>query len=98
MTSIGQLRRRLRFAALRQDQIRVGVRIHVEIDDHSHLAVGGGVQRIHVVHVVDAAHLLFDGRGHRLLDGLSVRADIDRRDLNLRRRDSRELRDGQARR
>ena len=91
-----KLRRGLRFTALRQDQIRVGIRIHVEIDDHSHLAVGGGIERIHVVHVVDAAHLLFDGRGHGLFDGLGVGADIDGRDLNLRRRDGGELGDGQA--
>ena len=52
--------------------------VDVEIDDHPHLPVGRGVERVHVVHVVDAAHLLLDGRGHRLLDRLRVRADIGR--------------------
>ena len=49
-----------------------------------HLTVGRGVQRIHVVHVVDAAHLLLDGSGDRLLDGLRVRAHVDRLEPELR--------------
>ena len=52
------------------------------------------VQRVHVVHVVDAAHLLLDGRGHGLLDGLRIGADVGRANLHFRRRDRRELRNG----
>ena len=95
----GELRRRLRLAALGENQIRVGIRGHVEIDDHPHLPVGGGVERIHVVHVVDAAHLLLDRSSDRLLDGLGVGPDVDcRRTWNLGRRNGGELGDGADRR
>ena len=51
-----------------------------------------GVDRVHVIHVVDAADLCFERRRHRLLQRLRVRAGIRRRDLNFRRHDARELR------
>ena len=92
----GELRRGLRFAALRENQVRIGVRGNVEIDDQPHLPVGGGVEGIHVVHVVDAAHLLLDGSGHRLLDGLGVRANVGCGDLNFGRRNRGELGHRQA--
>ena len=57
--------------------------------------MGRGVERIHVVHVVDAAHLLFDRSGHRLFDGLSVGARVHRCYLNFGRRDLRKQRHGQ---
>jgi len=41
----------------------------------------------YVIHIVDAAHLLFDGRRHRLLDGLSIGAHTRGDDLNLGWRD-----------
>src|SRR5207248_5967057 len=50
-------------------------RLDVEIHDHGHLSVRG-VERVHVIKVVHAAHLLLDRRRHGLLDGLRVRADI----------------------
>ena len=68
--------------------------VEVEIDEHAHQAVVG-VDGIHVVHVVHAAHLLFDGRGHGLLDGLRVGADVIGLDEDLRRHDLGKLRDGQ---
>ena len=55
--------------------IDVGVSFEIEVHKHAHQSIIG-VDRVHVVHVVNAAHLLFDGRGHRLLDGLRVRSDI----------------------
>ncbi len=91
-----KLRGRLRFAHLGEHQIGVGIGLHVEVDDHGHLPVARGVERVHVVQVVDAAHLLLDGRGDGLLDGLRVGADIVRANLHFRRRDRRELRDGQV--
>ncbi len=89
-----KLRGRLRFAHLREHEIGVRVALHVEIHDHGHLAIARGVQRVHVVEVVDAAHLLLDGSSDGLLDSLRVRADIVRANLDFGRSNLRELRDG----
>ena len=90
----GQLRLRLRHPELRQHVIDVRVGCDVEIDDQSNVATVR-VDRVHVVHVVDAAHLLLDRRRDRLLDRQRVRAGVVRLHLNLRRRDLRILRDRQ---
>ena len=54
--------------------------------------MGCGVERIHVVHVVDAAHLLLDRRGYGLFHGLSVGSRVYGRYLNFGRRDLRKQR------
>jgi hypothetical protein len=46
--------------------------------------------------VIDAAHLLLDGRGDRFLDGDRVGTHVGTLELDLRRRDVREERDGEA--
>ena len=68
----------------------------VEEDVEGHAAVVG-IDRIHVFHALDAVDLLLDRRGHGLLDGQRIRADIGRVHLDLRRDDVRVLRDGQTR-
>ena len=92
----GKLRRGKRRTQLGQNQIGVGIRVHVEIDDHSHLAFSGCVQRVHVVHVVHTAHLLLDRRGNGLLDGLCVGACVNSGDLHLGRSNLGEQSDGQS--
>jgi len=95
----GKLRGGLRLARLCENEIVVGVRLRVEIDDQGRRRVSGSIQRIHVVHVVYAAHLLLERRGHGLFQGLRIGADIGGQNLNLRRRDIRKLsyRQGQDR-
>ena len=63
-------------ARLRQNQIRVGVSFDIEIGEQRRLRVAGGVYGVHVVHVVHAVDLLLDGRGHGLLQGLGIGADV----------------------
>src|SRR5258707_1868714 len=82
-------------ARLREDEIGVRVGLQVEIHDHCGLRIAGGIQRVHVVHVVHAVDLLFDGRGDGLLQGLRVRADIGGLQLNFRGDDVRKLCHGQ---
>ena len=90
-----QIRLRLRQAVLHVDLIGVGVCRNVEGHGQLHSAVVG-VGRLHVEHVIDAVHLLFDRRGDRLLDGDGVRACVGRRGDDLRRHYRRELRQRQA--
>ena len=75
---------------LSENQIGIRIGLHVEIDDQAHAAIGGGIQRIHVVHVVHAAHLLLDGRGDGLLDGACIGADVGGQHLDFGRNDVRE--------
>ena len=91
-----KLRRRLSLPHLRENLIRrrLGVRAEDHIQVHD---AGVGIDRIHVFHALDAAHLLLDGRGNGLLDREGVSAHISRRHLNLRRNDVRILRDGKPR-
>ena len=84
-------------AGLRQDEVDIGVGLHVEIDHQLHLTIGGGVGGIHVVHVVHAAHLLLDGRRHRLFDGLGVGAHIGGAHEDFGRGDGGEQSDRQPR-
>jgi hypothetical protein len=72
----GKLRSGLSLTGLSEDQIIVGVGTHVEIHDHSRLRVTSGVQRIHVVHLVDAVYLLLDRSRDGLLKRLRVRTDV----------------------
>ena len=92
----GKLRGRLRLPHLGKNLIRrrLGIRAedHVQIHD-----AGVGIDRIHVFHALDAAHLLFDGRGYGLLDRKGVRTHVSRRHLNLRGNDVRILRDWETR-
>ncbi len=91
-----QLGSSLRLAHLREDLIGIRIGLHVEVHDHGHLPVRG-VQRVHVVQIVHAAHLLFDGRCNGLLDGLRIRANVVGLNLHFRRSDARELRHGKGR-
>ncbi len=84
------------FTALRENVIIVGIGFCVEVHDQAADRVAVCTQRIHVVHVVHAAHLLLDGRGNCLLQGLRVRPDIRSQDLNLGRSDAGKQRDRQA--
>ncbi len=52
--------------------------------------------RVHVVHVVHSTHLLLDGSGNRLFEGLSISANVGGNYLNFRRCDVRKLGDWQA--
>ena len=89
-----QLRLRLHVAHLREDL--VDVRVGADLEVHVQRAVAGvGVDRVHVDRVVDAAHLLLDRRGDRVLGRERVGADVGRRELDRRRRDLGELRDRQ---
>ncbi len=91
--TVGQL-----LARLREQQIRVGIRLEIEIDEQRCLLVRGGVQRVHVTHVVHAADLLLDGCGDSLLKSLRIGTGIVGLQPDLRRSDLRELRDRQGRR
>src|SRR5258708_31929652 len=82
-----QLRSRLRLAHLRQHEVRIRIGLYVIIHDQAHQPVGRRVQRIDVIHIVDAAHLPLDRRRDRLLDSLCIRAHIRCEDLNFRRND-----------
>ena len=75
--------------------INVGVGGEIEVDEDAHRAVVR-VDGVHVVHVVHTAHLLLDGGGHGLLDGLSIGAYVVGLDEDLRRNDLGELRHRQA--
>ena len=90
-----KLRLRLRDAELREDLIDVGVGLDVEVDVERGLAVVG-VDGLHVDHVVDAVHLLFERRGDGLLECFGVGAGVGGLDLDLGRNDVGVLRDGQA--
>ena len=69
--------------------------VDVEVDRELHRAVVR-VDGIHVVHVVHAAHLLLDGRGYGLLDGLRIGAGIGRLNQDFRRNDLGECAIGSA--
>ena len=90
-----QIGRGLRHAVLHVHFIRVDVGVHVECHGQRH-GVVVAVGRLHVEHVVDAVHLLFDRRGDGLLDGLRVSARIGSGYDDLRRNDVGELRLGQT--
>jgi hypothetical protein len=87
-----QLRSRLCLPQLRQHEIGIRIGLHVVVHNQTHQPIGRRVQRIHVVHVVDAAHLLLDRRRDRLLDSFCVRAHIGCENLNFWRNDVRKLR------
>ena len=57
---------------LRENQIHIGIRVEFEIHKQRRLLVGGGAHRVHVRHVVHAADLLLDRRGHSLLERLRI--------------------------
>ena len=58
-----QLRASLRLPHLREDLVRRRHRRRVKNDVEGHHAIVG-IDRVHVVHALDAAHLLLDGCGH----------------------------------
>src|SRR5256884_5141260 len=75
----------------------VDVRIGSEVEAHSEiqLVAAGLAGRVHVEHVVHTAHLLLDGRGHRLFERHRVGARVVRGQQHLGRGDVRVLREGQ---
>jgi hypothetical protein len=73
----------LRGAHLGEDLVGVGLRVNAEIHSQRHLTVAG-VQRVHIVHVVDPRHLLFNGGRHGLRDCLGISASEVADDLDLR--------------
>ena len=79
---------------MRENQIGVGIGLDVEVDGEFGLPVIG-VQRIHVFHVVHAAHHLLDGSGDGLVQRHGIGTGVGGGDLNLRIGDIRELRGGQ---
>jgi hypothetical protein len=81
------LRSRLCLPQLRQHEIGIRIGLYVVIHNQAHQPIRRRVQRIHVVHVVDAAHLLLDWRRDRLLDSLCVRAYVGCENLNFWRND-----------
>src|SRR5271154_184819 len=85
--TVGQL-----LARLREQQIRIGIRLEIEINEQCCLLVRGGVQRVHVTHVVHAADLLLDGHRNGLLKRLRICTRIVGLQPDLRRSDLRELR------
>ena len=64
----GKLRCGLRLSGLGENQIVIGIGFYIEVHNQKRLRVSGCVQRIHVVHVVHSAHLLFDRSGNRLFE------------------------------
>src|SRR5436309_2738751 len=76
----------LRVSQVGEDLVDARVGGDVEIDPQLHLAAGALVERVHVQHLVDAAHLLLDRRGHRLLERHGIGARIPRGQQNLRDR------------
>ncbi len=85
------------FARLREQQVRVGISFEIEIDKQRRLLVGGGVQGVHVGHVVHAVHLLLDGRGDRILECLGIGAWVIGLQPDFGRCDVRKLRYRQGR-
>ena len=88
-----QLRLGLTLAHLREKLVGVRVGGNVEVDRQRRLPVIR-VDRIHVVHVVDARHLLLDRRRHGLFDGQCISPGVAAVDLDLRRNDVRKLGNG----
>ena len=91
----GELRGGLRVPQVGQHLVVARVGVEVEVHAQLHLAAAGLAGRVHVEHVVHAAHLLLDGRGDRLLERQRVGAGVGRREQDLGRGDVRILRDGQ---
>ena len=89
-----QIGRSLRQTVLDVDFVGIDVGVDVECDGQRHRIIVT-VRRLHVEHVVDAIHLLFDRSGNGLFDGLSVGAGIRSGHDDLRRDNVRELRLGQ---
>ena len=89
-----QLRLGLRVSQVGQHLVVARVGGDVEVHAQLHLAAGGLAGRVHVEHVVDAAHLLLDRRRDRLLERQGVGAGVGRREEDLGRGDVRILRDG----
>ena len=85
----------LRIAQLSEHVVDIRVGLDIEVHVHAHQAIVG-VDRIHVVHVIHAAHLLLNGRGNRLFDGLRVGSDVIRLNKDFGRDDFGKLSDGQA--
>ena len=90
-----QIRLRLGHAVLHVDLIDVRVRIDVKRDGQCHGAVVR-ICRLHVEHVVDTAHLLFERSRNRLFDGHSIGAGVSRVNDDLRWHDVGKLGYGQA--
>ena len=77
---------RLCVAILNVDLIDVRIGLDVERHRELHRSVVR-VRRLHVEHVVDAVHLLLEGRGDGLFDRHCVRTGVGRLDDDLRRDD-----------
>ena len=59
-----KLRSGLRFTGLSENEVGVRISFYVKVHNQASSRVAGRVQRIHVIHVVDAIHLLLDGSGN----------------------------------
>ena len=92
---LGQLGLRLRVPHVRQDLVHARIGRDVERDPQLGHVVAALVERVHVEHLVDAGHLLFDRRGDRLLERDRVGARIARGQEDLGRGDVRIQRDRQ---
>src|SRR6266403_2035781 len=82
---------------LRKNEIHVGISLEIKIDEQRGLRTIGGVYGIHVFHIVDAGHLLFDRRSDRLLKSLCVGTGVVRLQPDFRRGNVRKLCDWQKR-
>ena len=76
-------------AQLPEDLVDVRIGLDVEVHEELHHAVIGA-DGVHVNHVVDAVHLLLDGRRNSLRKSLSVGARVGGGDENFRRNNIRE--------
>jgi hypothetical protein len=90
-----KLRRRLIAPHLGKDLVLVYIRADFEVHRQFQRAVVA-VDRLHVIHVVHAAHLLLDGRGDGLLDGQRIGAGVSCFHQDLGRHDVGKLRDRQT--
>jgi hypothetical protein len=88
----GQAGHRLVDAVLHINGRNVGIARRVE-GDHDLARAAVGARGGHVEHPLDAVDGLLERCGHRGFDGLGVRAGVDRRHADRRRRHLRILRD-----
>ena len=82
----------LRLPHLGQDLVSLRVGCFVKVNPQPHLTAVR-IERVHVIHLVDAADLLFNRRRNRLFDGNRIASRIGCRDNDFGRRNVRIERD-----